>query len=182
MSLTDIAALGSIVSSAAVALSLFYVALQVRQAEKNQRGLMQQGRADRVGNASLAISLPETASVWIKGAQLPEMLSAEEMERFLLLCRAAFISGEDSFLQHRAGLLDEAAFRSYVAGLKGQLTGSRGLRAAWRILSNQFGADFSGFVDGVLAQISPQPAPDRMAMWRELLREEAERPAQPVGR
>jgi len=114
-------------------------------------------------------------------AQAPG-LSAEEMERFLLLCRAAFVSGEDSFLQHRAGLLDETAFRSYVASLKGQLTGSRGLRAAWRILSSQFGAVFSGFVDGVMAQISPQPAPDRMAMWRELLREEAERPAQPVGR
>jgi hypothetical protein len=176
MTLSDIAAFASIVSSAAVALSLFYVALQVRQAERNQRGLMQQGRADRVSNASLAISLPETASVWIKGARRPETLSAEELERFLLLCRAAFISGEDSFLQHKAGLLDAVAFRSYVAGLKGQLIGSRGLRAAWRIQSNQFGADYSAFVDGVLAQVIPQPTQDRMAMWSNLLQEEADRP------
>jgi hypothetical protein len=175
MSLTDVAAFASIVSSAAVALSLFYVALQVRQAEKNQRGLMQQGRADRVGNALLQIAEPSRASVWIKGGQDPEALSAEELERFLLLCRSAFVSGEDSFLQHKAGLLDEAAFRSYAAGIRGQLTGSRGLRVAWRVLSHQFGADFSAFVDDVIAQIAPQPATDRLALWNQLLGEDAAR-------
>ena len=48
MALTDIATVSNIVSSAALTISLVYVALQVRQAEKNQRGLMQQGRANRL--------------------------------------------------------------------------------------------------------------------------------------
>jgi hypothetical protein len=48
MILSDAASIASIVGSAAVALSLVYEALQVRQAEKNQRGLMQQARATGV--------------------------------------------------------------------------------------------------------------------------------------
>ena len=175
MALADIATVAGIVSSAALTISLVYVALQVRQAEKNQRGLMQQGRANRLDMMLLQMAEPQISSIWIKGSQTPESLTAEELERYLLICRAAFLSGEDSFLQHKAGLLDAVAFRSYVAGLKGQLMGSRGLRAAWRIHSNQFGADYSAFVDGVLAQVIPQPTQDRMAMWSNLLQEEADR-------
>ncbi len=175
MGLTEIATIASIVSSAAVALSLVYVAMQVRQAERNQRGLMQQGRADRVGAANIQLATSELASVWIKGMQAPETLASEELERFIILCRAAFISGEDSFLQHKAGLLDEAAFRSYAAGVRGQLSGSRGMRVAWRMLSGQFGLEFVAFVDSALSQATHEVPSDRLARWRQLLEEDAAR-------
>ena len=45
MSLSDLASLGSFVSGVAVLISLIYLALQVRQTEKNQQSLMQQGQA-----------------------------------------------------------------------------------------------------------------------------------------
>src|SRR5205085_1110400 len=109
MGLTDIATIGSIISSVAVALSLVYLALQVRQAERNQRGQMQQGRADRLCGNLIQLSEPATAALWVKGSHAPETLTPEERERFLILCRVAFTSGEDSFLQHRAGLFDQVA-------------------------------------------------------------------------
>ncbi|HEX3432128.1 MAG TPA: hypothetical protein VHT03_14710 [Rhizomicrobium sp.] len=43
MSLSDLASLGSFVSAFAVLASLVYLALQVRQAEKNQRAILNQG-------------------------------------------------------------------------------------------------------------------------------------------
>jgi hypothetical protein len=169
MTLSDMATVGSIVSSVALTISLVYVALQVRQAEKNQRGLMQQGRANRLTSDLMQLADPELASIWVRGLQRPESLEGEELERYLLLCRAAFISGEDSFLQHRAGLLDESAFRSYTAGTRGQLSGSRGLRAAWALLSHQFGAEYVAYISEQLGHARPQPAQDRAQQWREAL-------------
>ena len=55
MSLTDLASIGSLISSVAVLISLIYLALQVRQAEKNQQASIRQGRANatasRAGSA-----------------------------------------------------------------------------------------------------------------------------------
>ena len=47
MTLADIADLSQVVASAAVVASLIYLAVQVGQSERNQRALIQQGRADR---------------------------------------------------------------------------------------------------------------------------------------
>ena len=151
-------------------ISLVYVALQVRQAEKNQRGLMQQGRANRLTMDLMHIAEPHMASVWIKGLHAPETLVGEELERYLLICRAAFISGEDSFLQHSAGLLDESAFRSFTAGARGQLSGSGGMRAAWALHSHQFGPEFVAYMDEQLAHATPQSAQDRSQHWTSALK------------
>ena len=171
ITLADVATIAGIVSSAALTISLVYVALQVRQAEKNQRGLMQQGRANRLDAVLLNMAEPQLAAVWLKGSQKPADLSALELEQFLHIARAAFLSGEDSFLQHKAGLLDETAFRSYSAGVRGQLTGSLGMRAAWRLLAHQFGPEFVAFMEEHLAHASVHGAPNRPEQWSAALKE-----------
>src|SRR5690349_18974284 len=115
MSLSDLASIGSLISGMAVLISLVYLGLQVRQAARNQRALMQQGRADRVANACLALAEPGLSLVYNKGLR-GEDLTPEELEQFVLLCRAAFLSGEDTFLQHLSGHFDEVAYESVVAG------------------------------------------------------------------
>jgi hypothetical protein len=170
MTLSDIATVASIVSSVALTISLVYVALQVRQAEKNQRGLMQQGRANRLTADLMQLAEPQLASIWVRGLHAPETLEGEELERYLLLCRAAFISGEDSFLQHRTGLLDESAFRSYTAGVRGQLSGSGGLRAAWAVLSHQFGPEYVAYMSEQLGHAMPQPPQGRPGQWNAALK------------
>jgi hypothetical protein len=47
MSLTDLASIGSLVSGVAVLFSLLFVGIQIRQSNRNQRSLMQQGRSVR---------------------------------------------------------------------------------------------------------------------------------------
>ncbi|MFI4935494.1 MAG: hypothetical protein ACHP7N_12795 [Caulobacterales bacterium] len=169
MGLSDVATLASIVSSAAVAISLIYVALQVRQAEKNQRALMQQGRADRAWEGSFRVADPVMSVVFHKGLRRPEELSADELDQFLSICRAAFLSGEDSFLQHRSGLLDGTAYASFVAGVRGYIAGSPGLRAAWRLTSHQFGAEYVGFMDSLVAATPRAAHTDQMVQWRQII-------------
>jgi hypothetical protein len=67
MSLEHIFYLSQSIAAVAVIASLLYLAQQVRQAERVQRATMQQGRADRTSQASLATANPELARVFQKG-------------------------------------------------------------------------------------------------------------------
>jgi hypothetical protein len=172
LTLSEIAALAGIVSSAAVAVSLVYVALQVRQAEKNQRALMQQGRANRAWDGAFRTADPALSAVFHKGMRQPAELSADELDQFLSICRAAFLSGEDSFLQHKSGLLDRTAYESFVAGLRGYLAGAPGLRAAWRLTSPQYGPEYAAFIDAIVSSTPMTEQADPLARWREVVRTE----------
>lgn len=85
------------------------------------------------------------------------------------MCRALFLSGEDSFLQHEAGMLSGAAFDSYVAGVKFYFS-MPGMRATWKLLETQFGRDFRSFDSEMLAQTkATSQSADAYAAWRHLL-------------
>jgi hypothetical protein len=72
-------------------------------------------------------------------------------------------------MQHKAGLLSEAAFASYVAGVRFYMS-SAGLRAAWQISSGQFGREFVEFVNAELAQASLVPTKDSFEEWKSRVR------------
>jgi hypothetical protein len=171
MTLSDFASAAGIVSSAAVAVSLVYLALQIRQAEKNQRGLMQQGRADRASDAALRLADPQLSRVWQKGRHTPEDLTLEELEQFLMMCRMSLLSAEDSFLQHKAGLMEEAAYASFVAGVRSLTAAFPGLRAGWRMSRSQYGAEFAAFMDHIVSA-TPVPSVDRLVQWRSAVQQD----------
>ena len=62
MSLSDLASLGSFVSGIAVLMSLVYLALQVRQTERNQQISIRHSRASRTVQLHLALADPAPAS------------------------------------------------------------------------------------------------------------------------
>jgi hypothetical protein len=172
MSLEHIFYLSQSIAAVAVIASLLYLAQQVRQAERVQRATMQQGRADRTSQASLATANPELARVFQKGAAGDTELTREEFTQWMLMCRALFLSGEDSFLQHEAGMLSDAAFNSYVAGVKFYLS-MPGMRAAWKLSEGQFGSEFRAFGNAMLAQTQCSQDADAYSQWRKLLGSEA---------
>ena len=67
MSLSDLASIASLVSTFAVLISLIYLGLQVRQAEKNQQAAIRQGRATRAVDIILAAGDPALAEALPKG-------------------------------------------------------------------------------------------------------------------
>jgi hypothetical protein len=86
VSIEDIYYVSQIISVVAVIASLIYLSLQVRQTERNQRAMMQQGRADRVSDAVMRTSDPQMSGVFQKGSRCPETLSPEEVDRYILIC------------------------------------------------------------------------------------------------
>ena len=156
------------IASVAVVGSLIYLGLQVRYAERAQRGLMQQARADRTSNGSLAIANSELSRIWLKGMSGDADFTPVEFTQWLLMTRSAFLSGEDSILQYKAGLLSKDTYDTYVAGVRFWMT-RPGLRAAWKIERMQFGAEFRTFCDAILKDVSVAPEPDTLAAWNALV-------------
>lgn len=150
MSLSVLASLGSFVSGFAVLISLVYLALQVRQTERNQQISIRHSRATRIVELHLALADPAVADAWLHGSVSPQQLTQTELSQFINLCRAMFFHFEDSFYQREEGLLNDAAFETVVAGVRLSAR-SPGWRAAWRIARPNFGGRFLAFMDGVVA-------------------------------
>lgn len=171
MSLENIFYVSQSIAAVAVIASLLYLAQQVRQAERVQRATMQQGRADRTSQAALALAHPDLARILQKGMAGDTNLTREEFTQWMQMCRALFLSGEDSFLQHETGMLSDAAFASYVEGVKFYFA-MPGMRAAWRLSEAQFGSEFRAFGNAALAQVSKSQATDAYAEWQKLVQSE----------
>lgn len=168
MSLENIFYVLQSIAAVAVIASLLYLAQQVRQAERVQRATMQQGRADRTSRAALTLANPQLAHVLVRGMAGDPNLTREEFTQWMQLCRAMFLSGEDSFLQHQSGMLSDAAFNSYVAGVRFYFS-MPGLRAAWTLSEKQFGNDFRAFGNEMLAQTPLSQGADAYSQWQNLL-------------
>lgn len=168
MTLEDIFYVSQSIASVAVVGSLIYVGLQVRYAERSQRGMMQQARADRTSQASLAVADPELARIWLRGGAGDPDLTAVEFMQWMLLTRAAFLSGEDSVLQYKAGLMTKETYDTYVAGVRVYMA-KPGFRAAWKLSRMQFGSDFRAFSDSILKEVPVAAAADGLAEWKTLV-------------
>jgi hypothetical protein len=160
VSLSDLASLGSFVSGIAVLVSLVFlyfqirqVSQQVRQGEKNQQAAIRQARITRAFDWHMGLVEPAVADVWRRGLEGSD-LSATELAQFTSIVRALFLHAEDSFFQHKEGLLNEAAFVTFSNGFGGIMR-HPGARAAWKALSGSFNPEMAVFMSGLLAKSQP---------------------------
>ena len=149
MSLSDLASIGSFVSGLAVLASLLYLALQVRQADRNQRAVIQQGRIARSSDQLMRLCDPALTSAWVKGIHGRADISEEEFLRFLLINTAVLRSTEDVIFQHRLGLLDSASLENQLGPARGILS-TPGGKAFWRVLKSGYDPEFVERVDRIL--------------------------------
>ena len=157
MSLSDLASIGSFASGVAVIVTLVFLLLQMRQANRNQRSLMQQGRSDRTVDILMRMTDP-TLSETIMGAFTAD--AAPEPARlfaFHMYAAALFWNYEDSFLQFRAKTLDDASWATDVSTLRGLMT-QPAYRASWRLMREGMGEQYRNFVDALTHEVrSTQP-------------------------
>jgi hypothetical protein len=175
MSLSDLASLGSFVSGFAVLVSLIYLALQVRQTERNQQISIRHSRASRIVELELGLADPALADAWLHGSASPQEITQTELTQFIHVCRALLFHFEDSFYQREEGLLNDNAFETVVAGVR-LLARSPGWRAAWRIARPNFRGRFLDFMDGVVAGSAVEPPVDlSLEAWKVAFASEASR-------
>ncbi len=175
MSLSDLASVGSFVSGFAVLISLIYLALQVRQTERNQQISIRHSRVSRIVELHVALADPGMADAWLHGLGRPQAITQTELVQFINLCRALFFHFEDSFYQREEGLLNDDAFETVVSGAR--LTArSPGVRAAWKMARANFGGGFLAFMDKVVAESAAEPPVDMsLEAWKTAFAAEASR-------
>ena len=172
MSLSQLAEIGSFVSGVAILASLIFLYFQlrqinhqVRQAEKNQKSAIRQGRATRTVRIILAATEPSLADAFTKGTFGAEDISSTQLTQFASALRAVFVNSEDTYYQHKEGLHDEGGFVGFVAGMKGSFR-YPGFRAQWKSARRNYGIEFVEFMDKLLAETPVIPPTDMLARWR----------------
>ena len=178
MSLSDLASLGSFVSGLAVLVSLVFLYFQLRQVnrqveqtERNQRALVQQGRAARLSTNFIAFAESDAASVYSKGMRGDE-LSDREFQQFRWMYRATMKNYEDDFLQHEEGLLEEPTFTSECQTALGALLATPGGRVMWHHLRRELNDRFREFADDLVLKTPLWRSGDDATRWNLAIAEE----------
>ncbi len=150
MSLSDLASIGSFLSGVAVVISLVYLALQVRQAEKVQRALMHQARTERLVNASLAAMHHEIADMVTKMVNREELSPREVMQAYYYI-RTQVVVVEDALWQHEAGFLDKESADTAVLNFQ-RVISFPAAHAAWLMQRPQLAPSVRDRFDKIVAE------------------------------
>ncbi len=152
MSLSDLAALGSFISGLAVVFSFIFLALQMRQANLNQKSLMQQGRSARTVDLLMKMTDPILSETIMRAFQGGQAMNPAQNFAFYGFAAAIFWNYEDSFLQFQSKTLDAKSWEFDVATLKGLLR-NPAYRAAWRAARDGIGEGYRDFVDSLMLEV-----------------------------
>lgn len=165
MSLTDLASLGSFVSGVAVVISFGFLGLQIRQNNRNQRSLIQQGRADNSLDLMLRLTEPHLQESMMRGRAGDLTMTAAQIDAFVRAWIATFSIWEDSFLQRQHGTIDRASLAADAANHRVYLA-FPGCRAAWRTVRGQFTGPFQAYLDEMVRDTPPAAPPDVAMTWK----------------
>jgi hypothetical protein len=180
MSIADIASLAGLISSVAVLVSLLFVGLQIRQANRNQRSLMQQGRSARNVDLLSRLSEPRLGDIMLRVSRGETLADAEYFVIYGYMA-SVFWSYEDCFFQFHSGTLDGKSWASDVATLK-RLLSNPAYRAVWRAVRSALGDEYRSFVDGLLVEARRNAPANLVAILSQYIAEERQALAPSQGK
>ncbi len=163
MTLAEFADLAQVISCGIVFISVIFLARQLRQTEINQQALIQQGRAARISTLSQQMAQDGVSRAWEKGIY-GNAISLSELHQFRYLCRAMFMSAEDSFFQYQRKVLHEEGFESFRKSIEVTMR-LPGLQAMWRQTAPMYGAKFASFMNDVVARVPVETDVDELTHW-----------------
>jgi hypothetical protein len=171
MTIADLGAIGALVSGVAVVISLIYLSLQVRQASKHQRSLLLQGRAQANVDLQMRLAGQEFAPIWENALGFGADLSLSEYRQIRNVCMAGFLRDEEAFLQHRDGLISEAAFEG-VKRMAVTMFRFPRPRVTWKQTRLGFDPEFARFMDRLVEETELVDTPATLAAFNRLVAEE----------
>jgi hypothetical protein len=171
MSLSDLAAIGSFISGIAVFLSFIFLARQLRQANRNQRSLMQQARTGRNVEILLKMAEPGVCETLAEASANCAGMSDAKIWSFYGFGAAVFWSYEDCFLQFKAKTLDASSWASDVTTLE-RLVAYPPYRAVWKMARDGMGGDYRDYVDSLMSKVAIDTSRSLTDMFKACIGEE----------
>jgi len=155
VTLEQLAALGEVVASVGVILSLIYVARQLRQNTAMMRASASAERVERDAELSFRlVDHPEFAEVWVRAHSDLESLGDVDRTRLIFFSRTAIVHWHNMFRLRERGLLpdgdwEELKWLIRFVGLR------QDTRAAWHMFGESLEDSFQAFMDAQLAESAP---------------------------
>lgn len=171
MNLSDFASIAGDISAVALVITLVFLNLQVRQSEKNQRALIQQGRASRTVDIAIGIMNSDFANIYYRCINGDPTISETQLAQFMGYCRAVFLGAEDSFLQNKESQLGKLAFVSFATALQSIFVSS-GVRAMWKMTREWYEPEFAIFMDFMVVEATKRPPTNQLTQWKNLVSNE----------
>lgn len=157
MNLSDLASLATVISSGAVLVSLIYLSLQVRQTERNQRALMNQGAITQIANTLNWLTEPGIADLAARVEAGETQFTASELQQLRGRMRVMLLAAQDSYVQHKAKLVDELTWQNASAVVR-YVVGQPGYRALWKSTRATYAPEWIAYVDKLIED-TPLVAP-----------------------
>jgi hypothetical protein len=155
MNWEEIGAIGQVLGSVAVFITLVYLSVQTRQSIRHTRALIHQGASARTTSITLwHAGSPEAMATWLEGNGEPPTPESNRKARFALMCQTSVTALEDIFSQHNDGLMEEEVFARNCYVHIGLLA-EPGYRAYWnaqRVELSRIAPKFVAFVDGLCVE------------------------------
>ncbi|HEY5106105.1 MAG TPA: hypothetical protein VII73_04935 [Caulobacteraceae bacterium] len=172
MNLSDLAAVGNFVSGIAVVASLVFLYFQVRQlnaqarqAAINQQAMMKLARTTRVMEVNARMASESFAQMDLRVARNGSDVTADDVTRFWAHARSVFQNGEDTFAQHRRGLVHNTDFDSFKKSFGWSLQTPQ-LRLSWERHRAMYDEGYVDFVDRLVSEAPlVLVAPDMLKRW-----------------
>ena len=171
MSLSDLASLGAFVSGMAVVVWFGFLALQIRQANWNQKSLMQQQRTARNVEILLRMSDPFMSELIAQANSNFAAIEPSRIWAFYGFAAAVFWSYEDSFLQLQAKTLDVQSWNSDIATIK-RLLGYPAYRVAWKMARDGMSGGYRDYIDSLMREVKCDTSRNMTDVWNTLAAEE----------
>ena len=144
-----ISAVGEIVGSIAVVITLAYLALQTRQNSKHTKSLLQQGQTNRVTTLLLSLATPDLANVWITGNGGAATEESVKHLQFAQVCDMIVYDMMDFHHTHSDGLTSDEQFGSACVAYSNilQQSGMHAFWTTWKEARTQKCPEFIAWVD-----------------------------------
>jgi hypothetical protein len=118
MTLSDISSIVGVISGLAVLGSLFYLSLQNRQMERNQRALINQGAMARDTAIVGMLRQPDFAAAWVKVLAGQTDFTSLEVWHLSVVMRGLLGSLQETYLQKKTGLIDQITIDYVELGVR----------------------------------------------------------------
>jgi hypothetical protein len=169
MTLEELSFISQIVAAIAIVVSLIYVAVQLRQTERNQRAAMHLTYAERVITGGHRAAEPHMAEVIAKVIAGKDDLSDREIVQLTQLADTMVAMLNDSVWQRGKKLLDEVNVARVRQATK-VFFAWPATRALWLARKPFLDPEFADFIDRTVIKDVPLSQPIALtARWRETM-------------
>lgn len=152
MTLSDIASIGTLASGVAVLISLIYLTLQVRQADRNQRAFVNQEATSRFTAIILRLNDPPFSDLHYRAMNTKGAVTSQEACQLLNFVLVLGHHVLDAWVQRRARLIDELMFESALRPACILLSNPI-YRAVWPMVRPSFPREFGEMFDREICSV-----------------------------